>query len=246
MERETNQDIEEKYFNSFREHYALPSGTIKHSDKPDVLILGEGERKILGIEITGLYIKDGEDSDCEQRQAKMRRNVIDRAEKIYQSRGGRKICLHIAFDPTYPILGKDHVEQTAENLALFALEISTHRDLYTGYSPVEASPEISYLHHDGKEYPLSNWENPQVYDVPALLVERVKKVVRDKSAKALEYQNCEALWLLIVVDFWEPAQDQDIHWPTEETVGQTPFERILIYKTVFNEVVEVSQRGADI
>ena len=89
-------------------------------------------------------------------------------------------------------------------------------------------------------------EIPQVYDVPALLVERVKKVVRDKSAKALEYQNCEALWLLIIVDFWEPAQDQDIRWPTEETVGQTPFERILIYKTVFNEVVEVSQRRVDI
>jgi hypothetical protein len=171
----------------------------------------------------------------------MRRNVIERAEKIYLSRGGRKICLHIAFDPKYPIIGKDHLKKTSENLALFALEISSHRDFYTAYSPVEASPELSYLHHDGREYPLSKWENAQTYDIPALLVERVKKLVRDKTAKALEYQDCEALWLLIVVDFWDSSQDQGTDWPVGESVGRTPFERILIYKTCFTEVVEVTQ-----
>ncbi|WPN56850.1 hypothetical protein [Pseudomonas sp. P9_31] len=241
MARVTNRKIEEQYFDSFRQHYVLPSGTIEYSDKPDVLILDEGGQRILGIEITRLYQTEGGDLKGEQRQIKMRRNVIDRAEDIYLSRGGRKICLHISFDPNHPIIGKEHVKKTAENLALFALGVSSHRDMYTAYNPIEASPELSYLHHDGNEYPLSNWENPQVYDTPALLVERVKKEVANKAAKVLEYQNCEAQWLLIVVDYWDSSQDQGTHWPVDEDVGRTPFERILIYKTCFNEVVEVTQ-----
>jgi hypothetical protein len=66
----TRQQQEElRLFQSFRNDYALPAGTIEHADKPDVLIHGD---RTLGIELTTLYIVDGQDAASEQRQTKPR------------------------------------------------------------------------------------------------------------------------------------------------------------------------------
>jgi hypothetical protein len=241
MQLTKNQKIEKDYFDSFRQHYALPPGEIKFDDKPDVLILGDGEHRRLGVEISHLYKEDGDDLQSEQKQIINRLRVIELAEQIYLSRGGRKIELNIAFHPQHPIMRKKQIEKTAKVLALFALEISSLRDGHTSHSPLESTPELEYLYHDGKEYPNSKWRSVQSYDVPALSVTRVKKLVELKAKKIQQYKQCEAYWLLLIVEFWDPSQDQGIHWPAEERVGQTPFERILIYKTCHNEVVEVSQ-----
>lgn len=246
MELTLNQKIELKYFDSFRQHYALPHGTIEHSDKPDVLVLGEDEQRILGIEIALLYKTDGQLEESDQRQIPKRLIVVELAEQMYRARGGRKIELSVSFDPKHPIGRKPHMQKIANDLASFALEISSQQDGHQCYSPLEDTPELSWIFHNGKEYPNSAWLPVQSYDVPALLVPRVKDLVAKKIRKTQGYEACGVMWLLLIVDFWEPSQDQEIHWPAEENVGKTPFERILIYKTCFNEVVEVSQRGADI
>ena len=241
MQLTKNQKNEKDYFDSFRQHYALPPGEIKFDDKPDVLIVGEREQRTLGVEITHLYKADGNDLQSEQKQIINRLKVIELAEQIYLSRGGRKIELNIAFNPQHPILRIKHIKKTAEVLALFALEISSIPDGHTSHSPLEGTPELMYLYHDGKEYPTSKWRSAQSYDVPALSVRRVKELVELKTKKIQAYKECEAYWLLLIVEFWDPSQDQGIHWPAGESVGQTPFERILIYKTYHNEIVEVSQ-----
>jgi hypothetical protein len=246
MELTLNQKIELKYFDSFRQHYALPHGTIEHSDKPDVLVLGEDEQRILGIEIARLYKTDGQLEESDQRQIPKRLIVVELAEQMYRARGGRKIELSVSFDPKHPIGRKPHMQKIANDLASFALEISSQQDGHQSYSPLEDTPELSWIFHNGKEYPNSAWLPVQSYDVPELLVPRVKDLVAKKIRKTQGYEACGVMWLLLIVDFWEPSQDQEIHWPAEENVGKTPFERILIYKTCFNEVVEVSQRGADI
>ena len=48
-------------------------------------------------------------------------------------------------------------------------------------------------------------------------------------------------WLLLVVDFMDPAQDQDSRWPAGETLKKSPFERIFLYKPQFGEFVQVPQ-----
>ncbi|WP_166365227.1 hypothetical protein [Pseudomonas akapageensis] len=246
MHSTRNQKIEKTYFDSFRQHYALPTGEIEHDDKPDVLIHGEGQPRMLGVEIARLYKIDGQLNQSEQQQIVKRITIIELAERIYLSRGGRKIALGISFDPQYPIMRKKHMTKIANDLASYALEISSLRNGHQSHSPLEDTPELSWLYHDGKEYPNSTWGPVQSYDVPALLVTRVKELVAQKTQKIQAYEPCGAYWLLLIVDFWDQAQDQSIHWPADENIGQTPFERILIYKTCFNEVVEVSQRGVAI
>jgi hypothetical protein len=240
MQLTEKQKIEKKYFDLFSKHYELPLGTVEHGDKPDVVILGENNQSTLGIEIALLYIKDGDVKDSEQLQSVNRLKVIDSAEEIYLSRGGRKIALYVGFCELNLIKPK-RIKQIAKDLASYALEISTLSDGYLSCWPLDATPEIGYLSHDGNEYPKCRWELSQTFRTPLLSVTRVKDVVARKAAKAQQYAPCEATWLLLVVEFWDPAQDQLIYWPADESVGETPFDRILIYKTGFTEVIEVRQ-----
>ncbi|MBA9901039.1 hypothetical protein D7207_31430 [Burkholderia cepacia] len=105
-------------------------------------------------------------------------------------------------------------------------------------------PELTFAYWSGREHADSRWRTSQSYGVPLLSVTRVKQIITEKAKKAAEYQPCHCYWLLIVVDFMDPAQDQDIRWFTDATVDTSAFERILLYKPAFREVVEVPiQRG---
>lgn len=240
MQLTENQKTEKEYFDLFRQRYELPQGTITFSDKPDVVIFDENNRRILGIEIANLYINDGNTTDSEQKQRVNRRRVLDLAEKIYLSGGGRRIELFIGFCQENLIKPK-RIEQIAEDLAAHVLKISALSDAYYCYAPLDPTPEISFLSHDGNEYPKLRWDLWHSYSTPLLNVPRVKEMVERKANKVRQYASCEANWLLLIVDFWDPAQDQLMHWPAEESVEQTPFDRILIFHTA-SGIIEVTQR----
>ncbi len=225
-----HQLAEQSYFQIFAQHYNLPPGRIEYSDKPDVLIYGE--RKI-GVELAHIYKKCGKYSASEQVQNQSRMSVIKAAERLFLERGGRKIELWIDFDPQYPI---QIIDKTANDLANVALEIAGFMEGHTSYGEFEKVPELRFLTHNGKEYADSKWKLLQGHEVPNLSVERVKELVAQKTKKLQNYHPCDAYWLLLVVEFWDPAQDQDIEWPQNESVGLTPFEKILIYKPQFRQV----------
>lgn len=237
MGLEKKQAVEKFHFNLFRDNYSLPPGRIEYGDRPDVVI--HGDRKI-GIEIARVYKEDGRNPRSEQMQRGDRQKVIEQAERNFLSLGGRKIELHIGFDQNFPIT-RNRINHIASDLTKIALEISPIQESYVLNFPLKETPEVGFLYHNGMDYPNSHWRVQQSYDVPALSVDRVKAIVKEKNEKLSGYVECDAHWLLLIVDFWDPAQDQDIRWPAGESVGRTRFERILIYKTMFTEVIEVFQ-----
>lgn len=93
-------------------------------------------------------------------------------------------------------------------------------------------------------YLSGEWANPkwqvlQSYSVPVLQVDRVRRAIADKTEKAKKYQQCDAYWLLITVDFWDPSQDQGVDWPGGEVLEFGPYERIFLYKSTYRRVVEI-------
>ena len=234
--RLTKQQISERsYFAKFAADYALPAGLIEYSDRPDVLVRG---KRLLGVEIAHLHKTDGGDQSSEQQQNIRRTQVVAQAEKLYLSNGGRNLELYIDFEPTHPI---KYVDKTAKELASIALLISSSTSYYRSYSAFVDTPQLRWLSHDGITYAKSKWCIVQSHDVPQLSLSRVKALVSEKATKAGKYQACDDYWLLIIVEFWDPAQDQYIDWPASECVGITPFERILLYKPAFKQIVEVIQ-----
>lgn len=235
MPRLRQRKAEQRDFESFARDYDLPEGAVEYSDKPDVLIRGE---RVLGIELANLHKVDGGRSDSEKVQSIHRAEVIALAEQLHRSRGGRSIELWVDFSPDHPILS---VKKTATALAEIASSIANEVDGHESCSAYEDSPEIRFLYHTGKAYDDARWRSCQSHSVPALATERVREIVAAKSRKISGYRKCAAYWLLLIVDFWDPSQDQYIHWPQSERLGPTPFERVLLYKPAFRQIVRIPQ-----
>jgi hypothetical protein len=93
-------EIERYYFEMFRKVYALPDGSVRYGDKPDVTIGGTK----LGIEITNFYVEDGSSPASEQVQYRHRIESVSKAQRIYEQATGKNFQLSFSFNKDNPIL----------------------------------------------------------------------------------------------------------------------------------------------
>jgi hypothetical protein len=70
-------------------------------------------------------------------------------------------------------------------------------------------------------------------------VERLTETVRQKEAKARGYTGCDEYWLLVVVDFMNPAQEQEIR-VDRVVIASDIFQRIVVYKPFLDQILEVT------
>lgn len=235
MARFTNQRIEQHYFEQFRLDYSLPIGNVQYADKPDVIIQGQ---QSLGVEITNLYIDPGTDPASEQIQRVWRKQAIQRAQTLFIERGGRKIELSFDFEPSHPI---EEIEPLANELAELACRLAAEATGNVNPLKFFAIKQLRSVYYNAIEYEDAKWRLIQIYTVPLLSVDRLRQVVADKAKKHKGYSSCERYWLLIVIDFMDFAQDQQIEWPEGQALGVTPYEKVLLYKPQAHQVVEVPQ-----
>lgn len=235
MSRPSNQTVEQYYFELFRSHYEVPDGEVVFTDKPDVIVRGA---QTIGVEIANLYVTSGADPASEQVQRARRLQILERAQALHRASGGRRIELSVDFNPDYPI---HELEPIARALAAIATKIEDSPSGQVSPMLFEHVSELRFLYHNQKEYADAKWRPVQGYSVPSLSLNRLRVLVSDKTKKLRGYQRCDAYWLLLVMDFMDPAQDQDLQWPAGEVLETSPFERILLYKPQFGQVVQAPQ-----
>jgi hypothetical protein len=229
----TKRDRERKYFTRFSGTYGLPPGTICYADKPDVLI--EGERTI-GIEITNFYLQPGDAANSEQRQSPRRDEVVREAHRLYRDNGGKGIELTIQFNSARPI-SADRKRHLPGEIADLAGRVHDERSGPLNPLVFDAMPEIASIWLNNKEYPDAQWSVSQVHSVEAMVASKLEEIVREKESKCADYAPCDAYWLLVVVELMDPAQDQEIG--TAIRIASNTFEKIFVYKPIFEEVLEV-------
>lgn len=232
MVRKSNKEIERYYFEKFRGDYLLPAERIVYTDKPDVIL--EGERKI-GVEITNFYIDEGESGESEQVQSDWRGKVISKAQQIYLANGGKRIELSFGFDKAQPIRDK---AQLAKAMAELARRIEGRITEVINKEIFKEIPEISFVYLNPKEYEDAEWRVVQCYSGSLMSRKRLVEIVRAKEEQVRHYQPCDAYWLLVVVDFMNRAQDQEIRIDDFEKIDSNIFEKVLVYKTLFGHVLE--------
>jgi hypothetical protein len=192
----------------------------------------------LGIEITNLYLVPGQDVASEQVQARRREKVLQVAQAAFLASGGRRFELSVDFDPRNPIL---RVESIAQALCALAQSLVNAKSGEVSRNLFAHIKELRFVYLNALEYPDSRWRLVQGFSVPNLSIERVREVVNEKATKLKEYQPCGRYWLLAIVDFIDRAQDQEVVWPEGASLGNCPFEKVLIYKPQFRQVLEVPQ-----
>jgi hypothetical protein len=233
--KKSNRDIERAHFERFRQAYALPPGAVSYADKPDVLVTGQ---RAVGIEITNFYLEPGSDEASEQRQRRRRHEIASEAHRFYLADRGKGIELTIQFTPNKPITSATR-KTLPKKLAQFAARIDTQP--MGPYYPESFPdmPEIASIWSSGREWPNPTWVRPgQVYSYEEMSAARLQKIVAEKESKAADYAPCDAYWLLIVVDWADAAQDQEIT-TTGLKLPSEVFEKIIVYKPGFEDIAEV-------
>jgi hypothetical protein len=193
-----------------------------------------GDQQI-GIEISRLYLEDGKLPESEQRQRTRREDVIANAQEIYLRRGGRPFELSFSFKKSSPI---DAVAPIATKIAELAKTIEAHKTGLVDPALFASIPELSHVFLNATEYEQPRWRCNQCYEGQFLSISKVRAMVTAKEALSRSYRRCDAYWLLLIVDFMDFAQDQEIQIEHFPKIESKVFERIIVYKTLFGHVLE--------
>jgi len=232
MSKPSNQDIEKHYFEMFRTHYPLPSGTITYKDAPDVIL--DGVRKI-GIEITNFFLEYGSLSESEQTQNGLREKVVSSAQQTYLADNGRNFEITFGFNKANPIRNQ---KTLIANIVQLAKNIEGNETGQVRKDVFKAIPELSFVYLNTREYTDARWQVVQVYNGPVMSRDRLVEIVQSKERRANKYEKCDAYWLLIVVDFMSFAQDQEIRIDGFDKIQPDVFEKVIVYKTLFGHILE--------
>ncbi|MBC8410784.1 MAG: hypothetical protein H8E12_19015 [Rhodobacteraceae bacterium] len=233
IDKNRNARIEKHYFEMFRRIYQLPEGKVIYGDKPDIVI--EGKKRV-GIEITNFFLEDGNLPESEQVQRKIRERVVSDTQKIYQSKNGKKLQIVFSFDNLKPILDEKKLKKELVKLSKKIEDFETGeiaREIFKGI------PELSFVYLNSESYDGVRWSVQQVYEGKYMSRDRIIKLVRVQAEKVKKYKYCDAYWLLVVVDFIDFAQDQEIEIKNFSKIKTEKFEKVIVYKTVFEHILEV-------
>jgi hypothetical protein len=141
----TQQEIEQHYFELFRKAYPLPAGAVDYGDKPDIMITGP---RVIGIEITNLYLVDGSDPSSEQVQERRRREAVSRGQEIYEDAGGSNFQLSFSFNKRHPI---QDVEAVARKLSDLAQRVEAQENGRIRKSAFSDIPELEFAYLYARE-----------------------------------------------------------------------------------------------
>jgi hypothetical protein len=226
-----NAEIEKHYFEKFRQVFPF-DGTVLYGDSPDVIIEGE---KRTGVEITNFFIEDGNLPASEQVQIKRRERVVLAAQQLYQEENGRSIIIIFGFNRLKPILDEKKLKNKLVDLAKTIADFETGEIFKDTYKEI---PELEFVYLNANSYEGSRWRVQQIYRSETMSRDRLVKIIKDKEGKVNKYKNCDKYWLLIIVEFMDPAQDQEISTKNFRKIETEAFEKVLVYKTYFNEILE--------
>jgi hypothetical protein len=230
---------ERYYFEKFRLQASLPDGQITFGDKPDVIITGA---KTLGIDLTHFYLEEGENPASEQVQRGFRADVLAQAERIYKNEYGGTAGVTLGFDKAIPIK-KSRKEKSALARRISEM-IRTFPCTETGevyrYKFRTIVPELTSLYLHSGPYDDGKWRLQQLYYGSLMSRDRLAAIIKNKADKVKNYKPCDEYWLLIVVEFIDSAQDQEIRLDNLELIDCGVFKKVVIYKTGFEHVIELS------
>ena len=230
MAAKSNQENERHYFELFRRIYPLP-GQVKYGDKPDIIV--DGERR-LGIEVTNFYLERGELPESEQKQRKIREDILKKAYRIYMDKGG-EYEISFSFNKEQPI---NNGQKLISKVVELIQRIGATRTRGISKYFLKDIPELDFVYINPNLYSDPEWRITQVYTGQIMSLPRLTEIIREKEDKAKNYRKCDAYWLLVVVDFIDSAQDQEIQVDGLK-LSSDVYEKIIVYKTVSEHLLEL-------
>jgi hypothetical protein len=244
--------LEEQYLEQFiRAYPQFPEGIIDDSERPD-FIVRQGDKRI-GIEICRLYKDSRDDSLSIQAQEQWKKGLVEDAWKIFLEKSSEKYRVFVSFEERTNIK-KDNIGILSNFIAEKILERIRSKKPEEGnpidlgrYDLMKQREVLDQQHdivsliqvYDFKEYGDYSWTQSNVFTVETLNYNNLIKIIKKKDTLIETYQRCEEIWLLIVVDFWNPTMDQDIPRNFNVEMISSKFDRMSLFKTAEEIIKEI-------
>jgi len=241
MAAKSNQEIERHYFELFRRIYQLPNGQVTYGHKPGPDIIIDGERT-LGIEVTNLYLERGQLPESEQKQRKIREDILKKAHRMYMDKGGKNE-INFSFNESHPIRdSRKVIRKIVEVICRLERREDFKPKGYRISNYFSDIPELGDIFINQKISSNPQWRIFQIHThVKTMSVDGLEQILRDKEKKAENYKICDAYWLLVVIDSFDPAQEQVI--PEKILNGEVKlasdiYERKIVFQTPQDYLIE--------
>lgn len=229
------QIIEEYYYTKFAKASGLPL-EFEHGDKPDIRI--HIDKKTTGIEITNFYLRNGNELDSEQRQAPIRERIVAQAQKLYEAKKGRGIETTFQFNVIHDEVG------LARKIANWLGEQNFTKNGALLHSQIAKIPELESVYVNIGPYKDAKWRNTQVFSTPMTSAADLQNIINEKEKQFDKYSKFEEMWLLVVIDFINAGMDQSIKNVDYSSVFVKKFDKVILYKTVYDEIINISRNSA--
>jgi hypothetical protein len=160
------------------------------------------------------------------------------AQLLYQKAIGKNIELTFSFDKEHPV---QNVGTLAKNIMGLAQHIDDRDNGKIPKAVFQNIPELGFvrLYRPGDA---ARWRVEQGHRFGFTSPERLMDIIKEKEIKAGRYAACDAYWLLVVVEFLNAAQQQEIRIDGFDKLHSAVFENIIVYKPFFEHIRETNGR----
>lgn len=204
------------------------------NEKPDFLINSEG--KLFGIEMTHYYREKSSDTKYPlQQKLATRRKILDLAKSIYNERKLPPLFVHVHFDLHFQC-GEREVQTTAKKivevveqaLSKPSNEVLCRRDEIPlcGVDLISVKKKLSGI---------NRWSAPFGSFVPSVSSQQIQEILNEKSSRCRKYrEKCDAVWLVIVMDRFQPSSFSLIPDTTLESRYNYSFDSAFLFFYDYN------------
>jgi len=242
--------IEQRFLESFKAACPnFPDGIIHKGTpgiEPDFII--ENQSGKIGVELARIYRDDGRDVFGVKAQAQFQERVVAEAKKRFESFTKKRFRVFVTFSERSGINNKNITPLASylcdEILKTLDKALPTHaHPVKLGRAHLHPYDEIFSLVQvcDFDKYLDFSWTRNNVNSVEHINQDVLLSVIERKERKYESglYSNCDSVWLLLYIHFFDPAMDQYIPDVFNFSIRTSNFERIILYKTIEERILQI-------
>lgn len=226
----------------FRRNFsAFPSGALRPSNEPDVLLAAIG--KTIGIEVTELHQRPHREKTPRRIQESERDSIVGQARELAVDRRLPPVDVAVYFSDAHPVLKRNRREVAGALVSLVAAHLPD-ADGIRVVRPWEAGEvlrSVRYVHiWRASVLSRHHWAVPDGGAVQEDFVDELQTVLDAKNLLYASYRlKCDGCWLLIVASGARPSGAFEPSDATKSHVYRSRFDRTFFMEAFKGQVLEL-------
>lgn len=236
MDKENFKKKQERaHLDAFLRIYPHPQGEIIAGERPDFVI---DARQKIGIELTVYHPDSGKNRNSSKSRGVLIERIVQESYEIFREIYNMDFEITFGFHKDMAI-SRERAKELPSEIADFVFRVrDCEGSVILGLNA--APKELNYAFNAGTWRYSRGWHVSGFYNDKNIPQERLSEILELKERSFRGYRQCDEMWLLIIVDGFDPILSANIS--SSMNISSNNYSRIIIYKTL-GEYCEVWNRS---